>query len=84
MCIVFRPQAFADNVLSFMRKLDPSSGGRRLTVLWFLETDPRSCWTDLLAGRGEAVARGGHGRVELMAPFIPTLPGTDTYVDQLR
>jgi len=26
----------------------------------------------------------GHGRVELVAPFIPTLPGTDTYVDQLR
>ncbi len=24
------------------------------------------------------------GRVELVAPFIPTLPGTDTYVDQLR
>jgi hypothetical protein len=83
-CIVFRPQAFADNALPSLRKLDPSCGGRRLTVLWFLEADPRSCWTDVFASQGEAVARGGHGRVELVAPFIPTLPGTDTYVDQLR
>src|SRR5215469_16308301 len=74
-CIVFRPQPFSDHSLSFMRKLDPSFGGRRLTVLWFLETDPRSCWTDLFAGEGEAIARSGYGRVELVAPFIPTLPG---------
>jgi hypothetical protein len=53
-------------------------------VLWFLEADPRSCWSGLCTGQGEAVARGGHGRVEFMAPFIPTLHGTDTYVDQLR
>ena len=26
----------------------------------------------------------GLGRVELMAPFTPTFPGTDRYVDELR
>ncbi|MFF4095115.1 hypothetical protein ACFYYY_14960 [Streptomyces sp. NPDC001834] len=31
-----------------------------------------------------AVAETGIGRVELVAPFIPTVPGTDAYVDQLR
>jgi hypothetical protein len=24
------------------------------------------------------------GKVELVAPFVPTVPGTDTYVDRLR
>ncbi len=83
-CTVFRPQPFPDSALSFVRKTDPSRGGRRLTVLWFLEEDPRSCWSDHFADEGDAVARAAHGRVELMAPFIPTLHGTDVYVDQLR
>ncbi len=55
----------------------------RLTLLWFTETDPRECWEEF-AGVGDAVAATGLGRVELMAPFIPTLPGTEMYVDQLR
>jgi hypothetical protein len=83
-CTVFRPQPFPEGALSFVRKSDPSREGRRLTVLWFLETDPRSCWNDHFVGEGEAVARAKLGRVELMAPFIPTLHGTDAYVDQLR
>jgi hypothetical protein len=82
-CAVFRAQPFPEGALSFIRKSDPSRGGRRLTVLWFLEADPRSCWTGHFAREGEAVARARHGRVELMAPFIPTLHGTDAYVDQL-
>jgi hypothetical protein len=83
-CTVFRPQPFKEGALSFVRKTDPSRGGRRLTVLWFLDADPRSCWKEFFANEGEAVARRGYGRVEFMAPFIPTLHGTDTYVDQLR
>jgi hypothetical protein len=56
----------------------------RLTLLWFLETDPRECWDDHFGGLEEAVAEGGLGKVELVAPFVPTVPGTDTYVDRLR
>ena len=44
---------------------------------------PTECWD----GRSPARVRveaAGVGRVELAAPFLPTLPGTDTYVDQLR
>jgi len=55
----------------------------RLTVLWFLEADPMDVW-DSFAGAGDALAAHGGGRVELMAPFIPTLPGTERYVDELR
>ena len=30
------------------------------------------------------VAAGGVATMELAAPFIPTFPGTDRYVDELR
>ncbi|MBR7674650.1 hypothetical protein KDA82_16810, partial [Streptomyces daliensis] len=56
----------------------------RLTLLWFLEQDPRECWEAWFTGLDEAVAGSGLGRVELVAPFLPTVPGTDTYVDELR
>ncbi len=55
----------------------------RLTVLWFTEGDPLDAW-DHFATAGERVGAAGLGRVELIAPFIPTIPGTDTYVDDLR
>ena len=55
----------------------------RLTVLWFTEGDSLDAW-DEVAGAGDLVTASGLGRVELMAPFIPTLPGTDRYVDELR
>lgn len=57
---------------------------RRLTLLWFLEERPEGCWQALFGAQAAAVAASGFGRVELQAPFIPTLVGTDTYVDQLR
>jgi hypothetical protein len=41
-------------------------------------------WEEHFAGLGEEIAAAGLGRVELVAPFVPTVPGTDTYVDQLR
>ena len=45
---------------------------------------PADCWADHFAGNGEKVAAGGLGEVVFAGPFIPTLPGTETYVDQLR
>jgi hypothetical protein len=60
--------------------------GTRLTLLWFLQRDPREpgVWAEHFTGLDTAVAAAGLGRVELVAPFVPTLPGTDTYVDELR
>ncbi len=56
---------------------------RRTLLLCFLECDPRECW-DVFAGLGDAVAgRRPRRRVSYAAPFLPTIPGTDTYTDQL-
>ena len=54
-----------------------------LVRCYFLDADPRDAWADGFAGLGDAVAAGGLGRVELVAPFIPTIPGTDRYQDDL-
>jgi len=55
----------------------------RITILWFTEGDSLDAW-DEFAGAGALVEATGLGRVELMAPFTPTFPGTDRYVDELR
>lgn len=57
-------------------------GDERLMQVFFLDADPRTCW-DRFRAYAEAVDGSGLGRVVLAAPFIPTVPGTDTYTDQL-
>jgi hypothetical protein len=60
----------------------PAGMDRRQLLLFFLDEDPRVA-RDAFAGLPAAVAASGLGTVELVAPFIPTIPGTDTYCDQL-
>jgi hypothetical protein len=67
-----------------VKVLDTPALDRRLTILHFLDVDPRECWQDAFAGNGDRVAAGGLGTTTLAAPFIPTIPGTDRYVDELR
>jgi hypothetical protein len=57
---------------------------RRVTLVHFLECDPRDEWDRLFAGSSARVAAGGRAVLQLVAPFIPVLPGTDLYVDELR
>jgi hypothetical protein len=64
----------------------PGSGtavGDRLLVACFLDVDPREVWGSSFKGVGDAVAASGLGALTLAAPFIPTVPGTPTYSDQL-
>jgi hypothetical protein len=74
---VFRPTPLPLDRMSYVRQVEGVD--TRLTLLWFLETDPRECWEEHFADLGTEV-----GRVELVAPFVPTVPGTDTYVRELR
>ncbi|WP_173922464.1 hypothetical protein [Agromyces sp. Marseille-P2726] len=60
-----------------------AGNGGRLTVLWFLDENPSVHWAEQFARVGEEVADGG-GELTLLAPFIPSLMGTDTYVDVIR
>jgi hypothetical protein len=60
----------------------PEGMGQRQLLLWFLDEDPRSC-SELYADLERRIATSGLGRLDLAAPFIPTIPGTDTYCDEL-
>jgi hypothetical protein len=55
---------------------------RRFLHLYFLDTDPADAWSGF-AEEGAALAASGLGTLLWAAPFIPTVPGTDTYTDQL-
>jgi hypothetical protein len=57
--------------------------GDRLVLVQFLETDPVDCWEESLAGLGNTLEGTGMARTLYVAPFIPTVPGTDMYTDEL-
>jgi hypothetical protein len=77
MGLMFQPMPLPDDKQPYVK--DVEGVDTRLTVLWLLECDPMDAWSLF-----EGIEVPGPGRVELMAPFIPTLPGTEMYVDQLR
>jgi hypothetical protein len=56
--------------------------GEKALVAFFLQCDPRDDW-DRFAGLTPGVAAGGVASVGLVAPFLPVIPGTETYLDEL-
>ncbi|WP_407552172.1 hypothetical protein QOM21_20905 [Streptomyces sp. Pv4-95] len=82
MVTVFRPTPLPGDRMTYVKQVEGVD--TRLTLLWFLQEDPRDGWAAHFADRVAAVAESGLGRVELVAPFIPTVPGTDRYVAELR
>lgn len=82
MVTVFRPTPLPGDRMTYVKQVE--GVGTRLTLLWFLERDPREVWADHFTGLDAEIAGTGLGRLELAAPFIPTVPGTDRYVDELR
>jgi hypothetical protein len=78
MVTVFRPTPLPGDRMTYVKQVEGVD--TRLTLLWFLERDPRECWDPHFMDLEEPAT----GRRELLAPFVPTIPGTDTYVDQLR
>ncbi len=59
----------------------PGTRARSMQLL-FLRDDPRGCW-DRIVDYGQRVEESGLATVRLAAPFIPTIPGTVTYSDEL-
>jgi hypothetical protein len=57
--------------------------GERVMVTCFLDDDPRACWGTTFVGWGAELAASGRARALLVAPFVPTVVGTDRYTDEL-
>jgi len=57
--------------------IDPNPD-RRVCLLWFLREDPYEFWPGAFGQHAQEIEAGGLGRLVLLAPFVPTLPGTVT------
>ncbi len=55
----------------------------RTLLLWFLDGHPQTSWEPVLVEHRRRLEAAGKGRVVAALPFIPTIPGTDTYTDRL-
>ncbi|MET7477218.1 hypothetical protein ABZT17_23005 [Streptomyces sp. NPDC005648] len=82
MVTVFAPTPLPLDRMTYVKQVE--GVGTRLTLLWFLQLDPRETWRDHFADLDTAVDASGLGAVQFVAPFIPTVPGTDRYADELR
>jgi hypothetical protein len=60
-----------------------AAADRRGLELYFLDREPQEGWSALFEGLGERHAAAGMGELAFVAGFIPTVPGTDRYVDEL-
>jgi hypothetical protein len=56
---------------------------RRTLLLWFLSTPPEVAWEPVMVEHRRRLEESGLGTVVAALPFIPTIPGTDTYTDKL-
>ncbi len=55
----------------------------RTVLLWFLNTPPEVAWEPVIVEHRRQLEAAGKGTVVAALPFIPTIPGTDTYTDKL-
>ena len=55
----------------------------RTLLLWFLDGHPSSSWEPAVAESTKRLEASGKATVVASLPFIPTVPGTDLYADQL-
>jgi len=93
-CLAFSPDPPTELAGEITRRIVAESGvapsqpsddqhRQLLTLLWFLQVDPREWWS-VFGRHGTIIESSGAGRLLFAGPFIPTVPGTELYVDELR
>ena len=75
--LVFAPRDFPNVPNSAV------GAGERICCAFFLRCDPRDVWREHFADLTGGVAASGLAELGLVAPFIPVIPGTPTYLDEL-
>jgi hypothetical protein len=55
----------------------------RVLALCFVDEAPDGCWDEVFAAMGQAASGAGIARVIWASAFLGTVPGTDSYTDQL-
>jgi hypothetical protein len=78
---VTSPLPIGDDMPAYVER--PKNLERRVLLFTFYPEDPAKtmpAWTRRIA---EQIEKAGLGRLLLSAPFIPTIAGTDRYVDEI-
>lgn len=87
-CLAFTPVPFSQGVVPPSAGTssvgEPEGVGHQLCLLWFVDREPGEELEAALAGLHDRLAAGGHGTLRLSGAFVPTVPGTDRYVSELR
>ena len=52
-------------------------------LLFFLDDSPLACYDQTIGAFSEKLKASGRAEMVAALPFIPTLPGTDRYTDEL-
>lgn len=81
LCLAMTPTPLPDEVPSYVER--PESLGLRVLLLSFFPSPPFGSMRDWTEQLVERLRGEGLGRLEIAAPFIPTIPGTDRYADEL-
>jgi hypothetical protein len=81
MCLACAPLPIMEGAPSDVPAAEGSD--RRFVHLYFLDEEPLGVWDEHFAGHGAALEEAGIGRVLFASPFLPTVPGTDRYTDEL-
>jgi len=61
---------------------DTQADNRVLMLAWVTD-DPVRAFDERFAGLGDSFAKAGLGEIVFASPFRATIPGTDTYIDEL-
>ncbi len=81
LCLGLEPEPLPDDAPSYV--IRPPGLERRSLQMFFLQSDPRECWDEMFSEQDAWLREAGLGHVSYAAPFIPTIPGTDRYADEL-
>jgi hypothetical protein len=61
-----------------------SASADRVLLLWLLEEDPRESWQLTFGAHLAAIEQAGLASLAFIGGFVPALPGTDRYLDEIR
>ena len=81
LCLSFAPVELPEESPAYTPR--PAGFERRSLEIYLLEEDPRACWETLFAQQDAAFENAGMGEVSFAAGFIPTVPGSDRYADEV-
>jgi hypothetical protein len=83
MSLCLAPQPLPDSVPAYVPRVAHDILRRRRVLLHFFDADPAESWQPFADSLLSQLHKHCRADIVYAAPFIPTIPGTDTYLDQL-